>query len=41
LARAYPPNVRYADRFREAERRAREAGKGLWADPAKSKSLVR
>jgi micrococcal nuclease len=27
----YPPNVRYADRFREAERRAREGRRGLWA----------
>lgn len=26
-----PPNVRYEDRFREAEREAREAGRGLWA----------
>lgn len=25
-----PPNVRYADRFVEAGRRAREAGRGLW-----------
>lgn len=29
----YPPNVRHADRFREAERRAREGGKGLWSRP--------
>jgi micrococcal nuclease len=27
----YPPNVRYADRFREAERGAREERRGLWA----------
>ena len=26
----YPPNVRYADRFRAAQREAREAGRGLW-----------
>jgi micrococcal nuclease len=26
-----PPNVRYEELFREAEREAREAGRGLWA----------
>jgi micrococcal nuclease len=26
-----PPNVRHADRLREAQRRARERGAGLWA----------
>ncbi len=26
----YPPDVKYQDRFREAERKAREEGKGLW-----------
>jgi micrococcal nuclease len=26
-----PPNVDYADRFREAQRRAREAERGLWS----------
>jgi len=26
-----PPNVTFADRFREAERGAREAGRGLWS----------
>ncbi|MBN1992128.1 MAG: thermonuclease family protein [Anaerolineae bacterium] len=26
-----PPNVRYEEQFREAEREAREAGRGLWA----------
>lgn len=25
-----PPNVRYASRFRKAQREAREAGRGLW-----------
>ena len=32
-ANAYtvPPNVRYEDKFRQAEREAREAGRGLWA----------
>lgn len=32
-AQAYtvPPNVRYSDRFVAAQRRAREAGRGLWA----------
>ena len=37
----YPPNVRYAEEFRRAERKAREAGKGLWSDPAKAGALVR
>lgn len=27
----YPPNVKHAEEFRDAERRAREAGRGLWA----------
>lgn len=27
----YPPNVKFAEKFRDAERRAREAGRGLWA----------
>jgi micrococcal nuclease len=26
-----PPNVDYADRFRKAQRRAREAERGLWS----------
>jgi micrococcal nuclease len=26
----YPPDVRYTDRFRDAQRQAREANKGLW-----------
>jgi micrococcal nuclease len=32
-ANAYtvPPNVRYQEEFRQAEREAREAGRGLWA----------
>ena len=29
-ARAYPPDVQYSELFREAEREAREAGRGLW-----------
>ena len=29
-----PPNVDYADRFRAAQRRAREAGRGLWSSAA-------
>jgi micrococcal nuclease len=29
-----PPNVDYADRFREAQRRARRAERGLWAPAA-------
>jgi micrococcal nuclease len=28
-----PPNVRHRDQFRELERAAREAGRGLWALP--------
>lgn len=31
-ASSYPPDVKYADRFREAEREAREKKRGLWAD---------
>lgn len=27
----YPPNVRYVERFTASQRRAREAGRGLWA----------
>ena len=27
----YPPNVQYVDWFRDAEQRAREEGRGLWA----------
>ena len=27
----FPPNVRYVDRFRAAQQRAREAGVGLWS----------
>ena len=29
----FPPNVKYVDRFLEAQREAREAGKGLWGLP--------
>jgi micrococcal nuclease len=32
-AATYPPNVRYADYFVDLQRRAREAKRGLWADP--------
>jgi len=28
----YPPNVRYQDRFRELEQKAREAKTGLWGE---------
>ncbi|QQS21393.1 MAG: thermonuclease family protein [Candidatus Moraniibacteriota bacterium] len=31
-ASAYPPDVAHQDLFREAEREAREARRGLWAD---------
>lgn len=27
----FPPDVKYADRFREAERAAKQAGSGLWS----------
>ncbi len=33
----YPPNVRYADLFVKLERKAREAGKGLWGVPEERK----
>lgn len=33
-AATYPPDVSLADRFREAERKARAAGAGLWGDGA-------
>ena len=29
-ATTYPPNVRYVDRFRAAQREARSAGRGVW-----------
>jgi micrococcal nuclease len=35
----YPPNVRYADAFRAAERRAREGRKGLWGAGGKAGAL--
>jgi micrococcal nuclease len=35
----YPPNVRYADAFRAAERRAREGRKGLWAAGGRAGAL--
>lgn len=31
-ASSYPPDVRHGDLFRDAEREAREAKRGLWAD---------
>jgi len=40
LAYRYPPNVKYAEEFRLAERRARESKKGLWSDAVKAGSLV-
>lgn len=30
-ARSYPPDVKYADCFREMERSARDAGRGFWS----------
>jgi endonuclease YncB( thermonuclease family) len=32
-AATYPPNVRYANYFVDLQRQAREARRGLWADP--------
>ena len=32
-AATYPPDVRYATYFRDLERKAREANRGLWGDP--------
>jgi micrococcal nuclease len=32
-AATYPPNVRYAEHFRQLERGARENGRGLWGEP--------
>jgi micrococcal nuclease len=29
----YPPNVRYADRFRQLQQEARAAGAGCWKAP--------
>lgn len=40
FAYRYPPNVKYADLFREAERRAREGWRGLWSDRSKADALV-
>jgi micrococcal nuclease len=36
----YPPNVAHVEEFRAAERKAREAGRGLWSDPDKAKALI-
>jgi endonuclease YncB( thermonuclease family) len=36
----YPPNVRHAEEFRLAERRAREGKKGMWGDAPKAGALV-
>jgi hypothetical protein len=33
-----PPNVRHVDRLRDAERRARERGAGLWASGDRARS---
>lgn len=30
LARSFPPDVKYQDRFREAEREAKQKQRGLW-----------
>ncbi len=39
FASRYPPNVRYADSYSAAQRAAREAGKGLWADAARAEAI--
>jgi len=40
FAYRYPPNVKYAERFREAERGAREGSRGLWSDAAKAGEIA-
>ncbi len=40
FAYRYPPNVRYAERFRDAERGAREEARGLWSDAAKAGEIA-
>ncbi|NUN53478.1 MAG: thermonuclease family protein [Planctomycetaceae bacterium] len=40
FAYRYPPNVRHAERFREAERGAREGARGLWSDAAKAAEIA-
>ena len=40
FAYRYPPNVKYAERFREAERGAREGSRGLWSDAAKAAEIA-
>jgi endonuclease YncB( thermonuclease family) len=35
----YPPNVAHAAEFRDAEKRAREAKRGLWSDAAKAREI--
>ncbi|HVL90654.1 MAG TPA: thermonuclease family protein [Actinomycetota bacterium] len=37
----YPPNVRYADVFRDLQREAREQGRGLWALPSEDQGASR
>jgi micrococcal nuclease len=32
-ASTYPPDVKYTDRFLDAQRSARDGGRGLWGDP--------
>ncbi|HWH24214.1 MAG TPA: thermonuclease family protein [Candidatus Limnocylindria bacterium] len=36
----YPPDVRYDELLREAQREAREAGRGLWGDEPPSEPLL-
>ena len=37
-ASSYPPDVKYADKFRELERSAKENNKGLWAEKPAAKA---
>ena len=39
FAYRYPPNVKHAEEFSAAERRAREGKRGLWSDAAKAAEI--
>jgi micrococcal nuclease len=40
-ASRHPPNVRHAGLLRDAEKRAREMGRGLWSDRGRAKGFER
>ena len=40
FAYPFPPNVAHEEEFRDAERRAREKGLGLWSDAEKAKAIL-